>query len=228
MRQVAILVILAQIGSYVPAKNANLSIIDKIFTRIGASDDLVSGQSTFMVEMSEANNALRYATNNSLIIFDEIGRGTSTYDGMALAQSIIEYIACKIQAFTLFSTHYHELTRLEGSLPGLKNISVGIHEENDRVTFLYKIIEEPANKSYGINVARLAHLPDELLSRAQSILNELEKNKVSTKQVEYKVEEEKKEDEVLVKLKEIDPLSLSPMEALNILYELNKEVKKKK
>ena len=228
MRQVAILVILAQIGSYVPAKSANLSIIDKIFTRIGASDDLVSGQSTFMVEMSEANNALRYATNNSLIIFDEIGRGTSTYDGMALAQSIIEYIACKIQAFTLFSTHYHELTRLEGSLPGLKNISVGIHEENDRVTFLYKIIEEPANKSYGINVARLAHLPDELLSRAQSILNELEKNKVTTKQIEYKVEEEKKEDEIIVKLKEIDPLSLSPMEALNILYELNKEVKKRK
>lgn len=228
MRQVAILVILAQIGSYVPAKSANLSIVDKIFTRIGASDDLVSGQSTFMVEMSEANNALRYATSNSLIIFDEIGRGTSTYDGMALAQSIIEYIACKIQAFTLFSTHYHELTRLEGVLPGLKNISVGIHEENDRVTFLYKIIEEPANKSYGINVARLAKLPDDLLNRAQSILNELEKNKVTTKEIEYKVEEEKKEDEVLTKIKEIDPLSLSPMEALNILYELNKEAKKKK
>ena len=228
MRQVAILVILAQIGSYVPAKSANLSLIDKIFTRIGASDDLVSGQSTFMVEMSEANNALRHATNNSLIIFDEIGRGTSTYDGMALAQSIIEYIACKIQAFTLFSTHYHELTKLEGSLPGLKNISVGIHEENDRVTFLYKIIDEPANKSYGINVARLAHLPDELLNRAQSILNELERNKVSASQIEYKVEEKKVEDELLVKLKEIDPLSLSPMEALNILYELNKEAKKKK
>ena len=228
MRQVAILVILAQIGSYVPAKSANLSIVDKIFTRIGASDDLVSGQSTFMVEMSEANNALRYATSNSLIIFDEIGRGTSTYDGMALAQSIIEYIACKIQAFTLFSTHYHELTRLEGVLPGLKNISVGIHEENDRVTFLYKIIEEPANKSYGINVARLAKLPDDLLNRAQSILNELEKNKVTTKEIEYKVEEEKKEDEVLTKIKEIDPISLSPMEALNILYELNKEAKKKK
>ena len=228
MRQVAILVILAQIGSYVPAKKANLSIVDKIFTRIGASDDLVSGQSTFMVEMSEANNALRYATSNSLIIFDEIGRGTSTYDGMALAQSIIEYIACKIQAFTLFSTHYHELTRLEGVLPGLKNISVGIHEENDRVTFLYKIIEEPANKSYGINVARLAKLPDDLLNRAQSILNELEKNKVTTKEIEYKVEEEKKKDDLIVKLKEIDPLSLSPMEALNVLYELNKEAKKKK
>ena len=228
MRQVAILVILAQIGSYVPAKSANLSIVDKIFTRIGASDDLVSGQSTFMVEMSEANNALRYATSNSLIIFDEIGRGTSTYDGMALAQSIIEYIACRIQAFTLFSTHYHELTRLEGVLPGLKNISVGIHEENDRVTFLYKIIDEPANKSYGINVARLAKLPDDLLNRAQSILNELEKNKVTTKEIEYKVEEEKEEDLVLTKLKEIDPLSLSPMEALNVLYELNKEAKKKK
>ena len=201
MRQVAILVILAQIGSYVPAKSAYLSIVDKIFTRIGASDDLVSGQSTFMVEMSEANNALRYATNNSLIIFDEIGRGTSTYDGMALAHSIIEYIACKIQAFTLFSTHYHELTRLEGSLPGLKNISVGIHEENDKVTFLYKINEEPANKSYGINVARLAHLPNDLLNRAQQILNELERNKVTAKDIEYKVEEENKEDELLIKLR---------------------------
>ena len=163
-----------------------------------------------------------------IIIFDEIGRGTSTYDGMALAQSIIEYIACKIQAFTLFSTHYHELTRLEGSLPGLKNISVGIHEENDKVTFLYKIIEEPANKSYGINVARLAHLPNDLLNRAQQILNELEKNKVVAKDIEYKVEEENKEDELITKLKEIDPLSLNPMEALNLLYELNKEAKKKK
>ncbi len=228
MRQIAILVILAQIGSYVPAKSANLSLIDKIFTRIGASDDLVSGQSTFMVEMSEANNALRSATNNSLIIFDEIGRGTSTYDGMALAQSIIEYIALKIQAFTLFSTHYHELTKLEGSLPGLKNVSVGIHEENDRVTFLYKIIEEPANKSYGINVARLAHLPDDLLVRAQNILNELEKNKVVAKEIEYKVEEEKKEDEIVERLKKVDPLSLTPLAALNLLYELNNEAKKRK
>ena len=225
MRQVAILVILAQIGSYVPAKSANLSIVDKIFTRIGASDDLVSGQSTFMVEMSEANNALRYATNNSLIIFDEIGRGTSTYDGMALAQSIIEYIACKIQAFTLFSTHYHELTRLEGSLPGLKNVSVGIHEENDKVTFLYKIEEGPANKSYGINVARLAHLPSNLLDRAKEILVELENKKVSGVGSHYLIKEVVKESEVEKKLKEIDPLSMSPMAALNFLYELKKDLK---
>jgi DNA mismatch repair protein MutS len=161
-------------------------------------------------------------------LFDELGRGTSTYDGMALAQAIIEYIALNIKAKTLFSTHYHELTLLEGKIEGIVNKNVSVYEENDKVTFLYKIIEEPANKSYGINVARLAHLPNDLLNRAQQILNELERNKVTAKDIEYKVEEENKEDELLIKLKEIDPLSLSPMEALNILYELNKEAKKKK
>ena len=226
MRQVTLIVIMAQIGCFVPAKYANLSVVDQIFTRIGASDDLVSGQSTFMVEMSEANNALKNATRNSLIIFDEIGRGTSTYDGMALAQAIIEYISLNIKAFTLFSTHYHELTALEGRLPGLYNISVGIHEENEKVTFLYKIIEGAANKSYGINVARLAHLPDDLLSRATQILETLEKNKATTGIVEYKVAEKKVEEPEYVKqIKNLDPLAMTPMEALNFLYELQKKLK---
>jgi DNA mismatch repair protein MutS len=227
MRQVTLIVIMAQIGCFVPAKYANLSVVDQIFTRIGASDDLVSGQSTFMVEMSEANNALRYATNNSLIIFDEIGRGTSTYDGMALAQSIIEYIACKIQAFTLFSTHYHELTRLEGSLPGLKNISVGIHEENDKVTFLYKMTNGATNKSYGINVARLAHLPETLLDRAKDILSVKESNGnvvVSSKIIETK-KEVKQLPSYVEELNKLNPLEMTPLEALTYLFELQKKVK---
>lgn len=227
MRQVAITTILAQIGSFVPATYANMPLIDKIFTRIGASDDLVSGQSTFMVEMSEANNAIRHATNKSLIIFDEIGRGTSTYDGMALAQAIIEYIALNIHCLTLFSTHYHELTSLEGKLNGLANISVGIHEEDDKITFLYKIKDSPANKSYGINVAKLAHLPDELLIRAKQILTNLEQRIVDTNPVEYKIIKETKVPEYIDELKKIDPLSMSPMEALNYLYELHKKVKDK-
>ena len=226
MRQVTLICIMAQIGCFVPAKSANLSVVDQIFTRIGASDDLVSGQSTFMVEMSEANNALKNATANSLIIFDEIGRGTSTYDGMALAQAIIEYIALNIKAFTLFSTHYHELTALEGKLPGLYNISVGIHEENEKVTFLYKIIEGAANKSYGINVARLAHLPEDLLNRANQILETLEQNKATTGIVEYKIAPKKQEEPEYVKqIKNLDPLAMTPMEALNFLYELQKKLK---
>ena len=226
MRQVTLICVMAQIGCFVPAKSANLSVVDQIFTRIGASDDLVSGQSTFMVEMSEANNALKNATANSLIIFDEIGRGTSTYDGMALAQAIIEYIALNIKAFTLFSTHYHELTALEGKLPGLYNISVGIHEENEKVTFLYKIIEGAANKSYGINVARLAHLPEDLLSRANQILETLEQNKATNGIVEYKIAPKKQEEPEYVKqIRNLDPLAMTPMEALNFLYELQKKLK---
>ncbi len=225
MREVALIVIMAQIGCFVPARSASLSIFDRIFTRIGASDDLVSGQSTFMVEMLEANNAIRNATKNSLIVFDEIGRGTSTFDGMALAQAIIEYLCTNVQAITLFSTHYHELTSLEGKLQGLKNVHVSVYEENNKVTFLYKIKDGPANKSYGINVARLAHLPDELLERAKDILLGLEQNKVSGVASGYLIKEVVKESEVEKKLKAIDPLSISPMEALNFLYELKKELK---
>ena len=166
MRQLAIIIIMAQMGSFVPAKSANLPIIDKIFTRIGASDDLVSGESTFMVEMNEARNAIVNATHNSLILFDELGRGTATYDGMSLAQAIIEYISKNIKCKTLFSTHYHELTTLEREINSLKNIHVSAHEENGEITFLHKIKNGPADKSYGIHVAKLAGMPEDLIKRA--------------------------------------------------------------
>ena len=171
MRQLAITVIMAQAGCFVPAKEATLPIFDAIFTRIGASDDLVSGESTFMVEMKEACDAITGATKNSLILFDELGRGTATFDGMALAQAIIEYICKEKQCITLFSTHYHELTSLASSIDGLINLHAAVIEEDDKVTFLYKMTNGATNKSYGINVARLAHLPESLLLRAKEILN---------------------------------------------------------
>ena len=223
MRQAAIAVIMAQIGCYVACQRASLCLFDKIFTRIGASDDLVSGKSTFMVEMMEANNALRNATNKSLIIFDEIGRGTSTYDGMALAQAIIEYIAVNIKAKTLFSTHYHELTFLESKLSGIVNKNVAVHEENDKVTFLYTLQDGCANKSYGVNVARLAHLPDTLLERAKQILINLEKNSnVSAMKKEVIIKEVV--PEYVEEIKNIDPLNMTPMEALSYLVELKKKI----
>lgn len=225
MRQVALMVIMAQIGSYIPAKKALLPIFDKIFTRIGASDDLVSGQSTFMVEMLEANHAIQYATQQSLIIFDEIGRGTSTFDGMALAQAIIEHLVVRVQAITLFSTHYHELTNLESQLPGLKNIHVKVHEDQDHITFLYKIGEGCVNKSYGINVARLAGLPGDLLQRAQAILHALEEKRFLHHEQPIVIKEVIKESELEAKLKQVDPLSISPLEALNLLYQWKKESK---
>lgn len=174
MRQLALIVILAQIGSFVPASSANLPIFDKIFTRIGASDDLAGGKSTFMVEMIEAKNALVESTANSLLIFDEIGRGTSTYDGIALAQSILEYINNTIKCKTLFSTHYHELTKLENITEGIKNIHVSAKEDHGKLIFLYKINEGPIEKSYGIHVAQLAHLPNDVINGANKILKELE------------------------------------------------------
>ena len=174
MRQLALIVILAQIGSFVPASSASLPIFDKIFTRIGASDDLAGGKSTFMVEMIEAKNALVESTANSLLIFDEIGRGTSTYDGIALAQSILEYINNTIKCKTLFSTHYHELTKLENITEGIKNIHVSAKEDHGKLIFLYKINEGPIEKSYGIHVAQLAHLPKDVINGANKILKELE------------------------------------------------------
>ncbi len=226
MRQVGISVVLAQMGCFIPAKSASLCLVDGIYTRIGASDDLVSGQSTFMVEMIEANNALKNATEKSLIIFDELGRGTSTYDGMALAQAIIEYISVNVKAKTLFSTHYHELTKLEESLNGVINIHVEVFEENNQITFLYKVKKGSSNKSYGINVARLANLPEKLLVRANDILNELEQRKVNVTPIKV-VEKERNDDSLLIKiLKEVDPLTLSPLEALNFLYDLHQKVKK--
>lgn len=230
MRQLAIIVILAQMGSFVPAYSANLPIIDKIFTRIGASDDLVSGESTFMVEMKEAKNAICNATEDSLILFDELGRGTATYDGMSLAQSILEYINKNIKCKTLFSTHYHELTSLERTITSIKNIHVSAKEENGNITFLHKIKSGAVDKSYGIHVAKLAGMPEELLKRADEILtfyesDSLKKRKEDdTVQLTMSFEEEKENDFLNEKLKEIDPLRLTPIEALNLLYELKSEM----
>ncbi|WP_405076568.1 DNA mismatch repair protein MutS [Ligilactobacillus acidipiscis] len=174
MRQLALTVIMAQLGCYVPAQSAKMPLFDQIFTRIGAADDLISGESTFMVEMMEANEALKNATPNSLLLFDEIGRGTATYDGMALAQAIIEYVHDKVQAKTLFSTHYHELTALESELPQLKNIHVGAVEKNGELVFLHQMQAGPADRSYGVHVAKLAGLPESLLKNAAQILERLE------------------------------------------------------
>jgi DNA mismatch repair protein MutS len=233
MRQLALTVIMAQMGCFVPAESAELPIFDQIFTRIGASDDLIAGQSTFMVEMMEANQALRHATPNSLILFDELGRGTATYDGMALAQAIIEYIHKNVKAKTLFSTHYHELTVLEESLPQLKNVHVGAVEQNGEVVFLHKLMDGPADKSYGIHVAKIAGMPTELLSRAATILSALEADAPIQKQPEVIEENEQlslfnevstAELGVVDSLKKANLLEMNPMEALNFLYELQKRI----
>lgn len=233
MRQLAITVIMAQIGSFVPAKSCTIPVFDKIFTRIGASDDLVSGESTFMVEMKEANLAISRATKNSLILFDELGRGTATYDGMSLAQAILEYIHDNIGAKTLFSTHYHELTELASSLAHLKNVHVSAVEEDGKLTFLHKIKNGSVDKSYGINVASLADLPKSLIKRAEEILNVYENQEkretiyTQTSLFDQEVEEqEEKENKYLEKIKEINPLEMSPMDALNFLYRLKEEMKK--
>ncbi len=207
MREVALMIIMAQIGSFVPAKYANLTIFDQIFTRIGASDDLISGQSTFMVEMLEANNALRYANENSLILFDEIGRGTATFDGMAIAQAMIEYIAKNIHCMTLFSTHYHELTFLEDKGLGIQNVHASARVDNDHLVFEYLIKKGKSNKSYGVNVAKLAKLPDEVIQRANRVLETLEENNVEDRLVEEKVTIIEKESEVEKYLKTIDPMN---------------------
>lgn len=233
MRQMAIIVIMAQIGCFVPAKSAKLPIFDKIFTRIGASDDLVSGESTFMVEMKEANNAIKNATENSLILFDELGRGTATYDGMSLAQSIIEYIHDNIKAITLFSTHYHELTSLEKVKKHLKNVHVSAYEKDGKITFLHKIENGSIDKSYGIHVARLANLPKRLTDRAEEILKSYENkqnNDINTNvsQIEMNLDlfnqTNDKYDIIKNKLEKINPLEISPLEALSILYELKKDI----
>ena len=226
MRQVALIVIMAQIGSFVPAKYANLTIFDQIFTRIGASDDLISGQSTFMVEMLEANNALRFASEKSLILFDEIGRGTATFDGMAIAQAMIEYIASEIHCMTLFSTHYHELTFLEDKGLGIQNVHASARVDNDHLVFEYLIKKGRSNKSYGVNVAKLAKLPDEVINRANLVLQTLEENNVEDRLIEEKqVQVIEKESEVEKYLKTIDPMALSPLNALSTLIELKKLVK---
>ncbi|MDQ0161814.1 DNA mismatch repair protein MutS [Aeribacillus alveayuensis] len=246
MRQIALTAILAQIGCFVPASEAVLPLFDQIFTRIGAADDLVSGQSTFMVEMLEAKNAIDHATSQSLILFDEIGRGTSTYDGMALAQAMIEYIHDHIGAKTLFSTHYHELTVLEQNLEHLQNVHVSAVEENGKVVFLHKVKEGAADKSYGIHVAELAQLPDQVIERAKELLRQFEEEYQHGK-IEQPVKEamqlslfeeaeiqsdkkratnlEKKEYEVIQHIKSLDLLDMTPLDAMNELYKIQKKLK---
>lgn len=239
MRQLALTVVMAQIGCFVPAKEAQLPIFDRIFTRIGASDDLIAGQSTFMVEMMEANQALRHATPNSLILFDELGRGTATYDGMALAQAIIEYIHKNVKAKTMFSTHYHELTVLEEDLPQVKNVHVGAIEQHGEVVFLHKVMEGPADKSYGIHVAKIAGLPPVLLERAATILASLEakaaypqnahsvdnaKTASESEQLSLFTEISTEEVGVLDSLKKMNMMEMSPMEVFTAVYELQKRI----
>ena len=244
MRQVALTAIMAQIGCFVPADAAELPIFDQIFTRIGAADDLVSGQSTFMVEMLEAKNALTKATENSLILFDEIGRGTSTYDGMALAQAMIEYIHNHIGAKTLFSTHYHELTVLAEKLPKLTNIHVSVSEERGKVVFLHKLKDGAADKSYGIHVAQLAELPNEVIKRAREILITFENKDEATAaigndskappseeaqlsffDVAADDEEQQKQRVIVEKLEKLELMQMTPLDAMNALYELQKMIK---
>lgn len=225
MRQNALLVVMAQMGSFIPAKTAELPIFDRIFTRIGASDDILTGKSTFMVEMMEANAALCYATKHSLILFDEIGRGTATYDGMALAQAMLEYIDEAIGAKTLFSTHYHELTDLEKEHPSMHNVHVDVREEKNEIEFRYRIIDGKADKSYGINVARLAHLPKVVLDRAEQLLTNFEnqdnnQNYQPSLFVMEQVQPEK--SKLLQQLQELDIDSMTPRDALDCLYELKK------
>ena len=233
MRQIALIAIMAQIGCFVPCKSADIPIFDQIFTRIGASDDIVSGQSTFMVEMMEVNNAITNATKNSLVLFDEIGRGTATYDGMALAQAIIEHVHENIGCKTLFSTHYHELTSLESSLNKLKNVHVSAEEVKGEVVFLHKVKAGAIDKSYGINVAKLAKIPLDIILRATDILNKLQenenydKNKLSPYNYVAPLVYDSKtevEEEIINKIKNLNIYEINPMDALNILNELKNKL----
>ncbi len=250
MRQTALIVLMAQIGSFVPASSANIGIVDRIFTRVGASDDLASGQSTFMVEMNEVANILRNATSNSLLILDEIGRGTSTFDGLSIAWAVVEHISNTklIGAKTLFATHYHELTELEGKLNGVNNYCIAVKEKGDDIVFLRKIIKGGADKSYGIQVAKLAGLPDTVIERAKEIVNELIANDItevvrnisvdnSSKKNNKKVHLDEvdltqmslfdtiSDDDIIDELRNVDIGNLTPLEALNKLYELQNKVK---
>ena len=233
MRQNGLIVIMAQIGCFVPARKAELPIFDQIFTRIGASDDIMSGQSTFMVEMMEANHALQHASERSLILFDEIGRGTSTYDGMALAQAMIEYIAQNIHAKTLFSTHYHELTQLADTHPEIVNFHVEVHEEDEHVTFLYRVKPGKADKSYGINVARLAKLPESVLQRSRQLLEQLEESATAVPQhtapqsFEPHYLHDPSAQLIKEKLEQINSEQMTPIEALLFVNECKELLKQK-
>ena len=236
MRQTALIVLMAQMGSYVPAASADISIVDSVFTRIGASDDLSTRQSTFMVEMNEVAYILKNATRKSLLILDEIGRGTSTYDGMSIARAVLEYVANtgKLGAKTLFATHYHELTVLEDKLKGVKNYNIAAMKHGDDITFLRRIIPGAADESYGVEVAKLAGLPDSVIERAKKILKELESGKpavrASSKKAQVNETEQimfsKVDTPIEKRLREIDINKLTPMESMNILFELIKMLDK--
>ena len=240
---------MAQIGSFVPAQSANIGIVDRIFTRVGASDDLASGQSTFMVEMTEVANILRNATSNSLLILDEIGRGTSTFDGLSIAWAVVEFISNVklLGAKTLFATHYHELTELEGKLSGINNYCIAVKEKGDDIVFLRKIVKGGADKSYGIQVAKLAGVPDSVIERAKNLVEQLADHdilkKVKDIATENSVKKGKKkkydqvdleqisfidtlkDNDILEELAQIDITNLTPMEAMNTLYRLQNKLK---
>jgi len=233
MRQVAIITIMAQIGSFVPAREARIGVVDKLFTRVGASDDLASGQSTFMLEMSEVASILKNATNRSLIIYDEVGRGTSTFDGMAIARAVVEYThSKKIGAKTLFATHYHELTDMEDHYDGIVNYNIAAKKRGDGIIFLRKIVRGGTDDSYGIEVAKLAGVPSEVVKRAKQILAEIESG--SAVSVKGSKREEIREmdlftqlvstneSEVADKIRATDINTLTPIEAMNLLFELKK------
>ena len=243
MRQVALIVLMAQIGSFVPAKSAKIGIVDRIFTRVGASDDLASGQSTFMVEMSEVANILSNATPRSLLILDEIGRGTSTFDGLSIAWSVIEFISDKekLGSRTLFATHYHELTELEGKITGIKNYCIAVKEKGEDIIFLRKIIRGGADGSYGIQVARLAGVPQPVIDRAKEILKELEDADISKKEMKVRKNKTpldgqldlftlntsfKNRDEIYEEIKNLEVTNLTPVDALNILYRIQQKARK--
>ena len=238
MRQAALIVLMAQVGSFVPADSAKIGIVDRIFTRVGASDDLASGQSTFMVEMTEVANILRNATGNSLLILDEIGRGTSTFDGLAIAWAVIEYISNPkiLGAKTLFATHYHELTELEGSLAGVNNYCIAVKEKGDDIVFLRKIIRGGADKSYGIQVAKLAGVPEPVIARAKELVEELSEADISLKPkampVEMSMESEQislfdtvKDDDIITEIRDMDLGNMTPLDALNTIYRLQNKIK---
>lgn len=226
MKEFGLLVLMAQIGCFVSAKSATLPVFDALYTRIGASDNLIKGQSTFMTEMKDVSEGLEDATEHSLFLFDEIGRGTATFDGMAIAQSIIEYIVKHVHAKTFFSTHYHEITKLSEKISGVKNIHCDVSEEGGKVTFLYKMLPGQMDRSYGVNVARLAGLPQEITDRAEELLVSLENQKTISQGVIKEIKpEEKKKDPLREELSALDPMTLSPLEALNYLIALKKKAK---
>ena len=232
MRQVALIVLMAQMGSFVPARYARIGIVDRVFTRIGASDDLSAGQSTFMVEMSEVAELLKNATSKSLLILDEIGRGTSTYDGMSIARAVLEYCADRkrLGAKTLFATHYHEITVLEGQIPGVKNYNIAAKKKKDDILFLRKIVRGGADQSYGIEVAKLAGVPDRVIRRAREILSELEQGGVSAPAAPAPSGESQMSlldlgaGEVAERLRRVDVNTLTPIEAMNLIYELKQKL----